>query len=51
LFISLGPLASWFIPKDINKNPTYIFYTLLLYISGCSIYYFHGYLKKKKVVF
>ncbi|WP_210364265.1 DUF1129 family protein [Bacillus sp. REN3] len=36
LFISLGPLANRLIPEDINKNPTYIFYTILL-LSGIAV--------------
>ncbi|WP_416828198.1 DUF1129 family protein [Ectobacillus polymachus] len=29
LFNSLGPLATRFIPEEINRNPTYVFYTTL----------------------
>jgi uncharacterized membrane-anchored protein len=46
MFISLGPLANRFIPDEINKNPTYILYTILLLgISALVIFLF---IKKKK---
>ena len=37
LLISLGPLATRFIPEDINENPTYIFYTILVLVGITSI--------------
>jgi hypothetical protein len=46
MFISLGPLANRFIPDEINKNPTYILYTILLLgISALVIFLF---IKKRK---
>lgn len=47
LFISLGPLANRFIPEDINKNPTYIFITILLILGVTAILIF-VLIKKRK---
>ncbi|MDA1476971.1 hypothetical protein [Bacillus changyiensis] len=47
LLISLGPLANQFIPEDINKNPIYIFYTILL-IAGIAVFIIFLIIRKKK---
>ncbi|MBM7662297.1 putative membrane-anchored protein [Bacillus mesophilus] len=46
LFLSLGPIASRFIPEDIDKNPTYIFYTILILVVITAIVIF--FLVKRK---
>jgi hypothetical protein len=48
LFISIGPLANRFIPEDINKNPTYIFYTILLLVGITAFIIFFLIRKRKK---
>jgi hypothetical protein len=50
IFISLGPLANRFIPEDINNNPTYIFYTILLVASMTALIIFLISRRAKKVV-
>lgn len=47
LLNSLGPLASKFLPDEVNKNPTYVFYTtlFLLVITAFVIFLF---IRKRK---
>ncbi|WP_413303752.1 hypothetical protein AA0X95_26730 [Bacillus sp. 1P10SD] len=47
LFISLGPIANRFIPEDINKNRTYIFYTVLLLV-GITVFIIFFIIRKRK---
>jgi hypothetical protein len=47
LFISLGPLANRFIPEKINKNPTFIFYTILV-LLGITALIIYIFIKKRK---
>lgn len=47
LFISFGPLANRFIPEEINKNPTYIFYTILL-LLGITALVIYLFIRKRK---
>jgi hypothetical protein len=47
LFISIGPLANRFIPEKINKNPTFIFYTILV-LLGITALVIYIFIKKRK---
>ncbi|WP_318503245.1 DUF1129 family protein [Bacillus sp. T3] len=48
LFTSIGPLANRLLPEEINKNPTYILYTVLLFfvITGLIIFVL---IRKRKI--
>jgi hypothetical protein len=47
LLTSIGPLANRYLPKEINNNPTYIFYTVLL-LLGITAVVIIFLLKKRK---
>lgn len=49
LLISIGPLANRLIPEEINKNPTYIFYTILLLVGMIAFIIFFMLRKRKNL--
>ncbi|WP_175989878.1 DUF1129 family protein [Bacillus sp. Marseille-Q1617] len=48
LFLSLGPIASRFIPEDANEDPTLILYTIILLAVISSIVVFVLVIRRKK---
>ncbi|WHY34664.1 hypothetical protein QNH44_02480 [Cytobacillus firmus] len=50
LFISMGPIANRFIPKDVNENSTYILYTVIAFVIIAAIMVFVFIAKRKKML-
>lgn len=48
-FLSFGPLANRLIPNDINKNPIYIMYTILLLVIVSTVIILYM-MKRKKII-